>query len=75
MKGGPSAFVRCVKILEEGGQSHDQYENKTTGLGIGFDWDHRNDGVFAGYGKRLCSAVGSCSEGQSSEDAGSVAEH
>src|SRR5271166_6445361 len=55
-----------------GEQNHDQ--NKTTGLRIGIDWDHRHDGAFAGCGGRLRSAFGSRSEGQSSQDAGSITE-
>ena len=53
-------------------QNNDQ--NKTTGLRLGIDRAHRHDGAFAGCGRRLCSAVGSCSEGHSSKDAGPITE-
>src|SRR5580700_3427800 len=40
----------------------------------GIDRGHNRDWVFAGDSKRVCLAIGSRSQGESSEDAGSIAE-
>src|SRR6266436_284730 len=48
---------------------------KATGLRIVIDCDRHDDWAFAGDGKRICRAVASRTKGQSSQDAGSIAEH
>src|SRR6266436_4904314 len=49
-------------------------QDKATQLRTVVRWDGYYDGVFAGRGKRICSATGCRSERQSSHDEGSVAE-
>src|SRR5712691_1133299 len=57
-------------------RSWERYDhNEVTHLRTVIGWDRRDyNGVFAGHGKRICSAVRSRSEGQSSQDEGSIAE-
>src|ERR1700722_20692214 len=46
----------------------------TDSLCSGVDWGHKHNWVSAGDGKGICLAVGSRSKGESSQDAGSIAE-